>query len=179
MSETLFPQRQRCKKCRKELGAQGAGVFLGLFCTARCASMAEPATDPAQAPTECKTKREGVWVFKRKYRSLGEIPAKIRDDRTVSHYWCTNSCGNLHIGHSRINLDTEQFRMFTDRADLSDFLVKSRGQATHKQVATVAGIRPIRLKELEDPAFPNPDLNALFAVLPLYRSRLGVSLKNR
>lgn len=177
MAETLFPERQRCKKCRKGLGEQGAAVFLGLFCTARCASMAEPATDPAKAPRECKTARDGGWVFKRRYRSESEIPNKLRNDPSVDHYWCTNSCGNLHIGHSRIDLKREQFRMLGDRGALADFLVKSRGEASHKQVATVAGIRPIRLKELEDAGFPSPDMNALFAVLPLYQARLGVSLK--
>lgn len=179
MAETLFPTRQRCKKCSKGLGANNAPVFLGLFCTPRCAGMAPPATHPEMAPRECKTQRDGgKWEFKRRYRSVQEMPAKLRDDPTVSHYVCTNSCGHYHIGHSRINLAREQFRMFAGTKDLAEFLVKSRGKATRKQVAEVAGIRPIRLKELEEyTPGDRIDLEALFSVMSLYQARFGAGLK--
>jgi hypothetical protein len=40
--------------------------------------------------------------------------------------------------------------MFEDLdEDLPDLLVKLRGKASHKQVAEVAGVRPIRIRELE------------------------------
>jgi hypothetical protein len=177
-AEKLFPERQRCKACSKGLGAHGAAVYLGLFCTPRCAGLAPLHSDVARAPRECKTERGGVWEFKRRYRSDVEIPAKIRSDPSTSWYWCTNHCGSLHIGHSRIDLTREQFRMLKDPADLADFLVKMRGGATRKQVAEVAGIRPIRLKELEEPGTAERvDLGALFAVLETYRTRPGVALR--
>lgn len=176
MAEKLFPERQRCKGCSKSLGASGAPVLLGLFCTPRCAKMAEPPTDPAKAPRECKTERNGKWEFKRRYRSESELPGKLRDDRNTTIYSC-QSCGHYHLGHSRINLANETSSVLGDRAGLAQFLVKSRGHATHKQVAQVAGIRPIRLKELEDPEFATPDLNALFAVIPLYQIKLAVVMK--
>lgn len=172
-AEKLFPERQRCKSCGKGLSA---AVYLGLFCTPRCAGMAVPQTDPVKAPRECKTERGGQWEFKRRYRSVGEIPARIREDASVDHYWCTN-CGSLHIGHSRIRTDTEQFRMLQNPKDLGDLLVKLRGAATHKQVAEVAGIRPIRIRELEEGKAHPEALVTLFAVMSAYRSRVGVALR--
>jgi hypothetical protein len=174
--ETLFPERQRCKGCAKAIGAKGAAVFLGLYCSPRCAGLAELITDVAHAPRECKTERDGAWQWKRRYRSEGEIPTPIRSETSSSWYWC-NHCGSLHIGHSRIDLSREQFRMLQNPKDLADLLVKLRGGATRKQVAEVAGIRPIRLKELEEPGTADRvDLGALFAVLGTYRTRPGVAL---
>lgn len=70
--------------------------------------------------------------------------------------------------------------MLGDDADLADLLVKLRGGATRKQVAEVAGIRPIRLKELEEPGTADRvDLRVLFAVLRVYGTRAGVALKKR
>jgi hypothetical protein len=177
MAESLFPDRQRCRKCSKGLGATGAPVFNGLFCSARCAGLAELHTDPEQAPRQCKTLRGGRWEFKVRYRSVGEIPAPVRDDPSANWYWCGH-CGALHIGHSRIDLAQEQFRMLASAEDLADLLVKLRGHATRKQVAEVAGIRPIRLKELEEPGTAERvDLGALFKVLGTYRTRAGVALR--
>lgn len=179
-AEKLFPERQRCKKCSKGLGTDGAPVYLGLYCAPRCAGLAPLHSDAARAPRECRTERGGVWAFKRRYRSDVEIPEKIRADPSSSWYWCTNHCGSLHIGHSRIDLTREEFRMLGDDADLADLLVKLRGGATRKQVAEVAGIRPIRLKELEEPGTADRvDLRVLFAVLRVYGTRAGVALKKR
>jgi phage FluMu protein Com len=174
MAETHFPIRQRCKKCGKGFGnGASAQVYFGLFCTPRCAGIATPPTRAEDAPRECKTQRDGTaWVFKRRYRSVSEIPSKLRDDPTVSHYSC-QSCGGWHIGHSRIDLTREQHRVLVDRKEVADLLVKARGHATHRQVAEVAKVRPIRIKELEDPAFADPSLAALFAVLAVYRLKLA------
>lgn len=178
-AETLFPERQRCKKCSKGLVAGGGPVFLGLFCSPRCAGLAELHTEPSRAPRECRTERDGRWEFKRRYRSESEIPDRLRSDPSTSWYWCTGHCGSLHIGHSRIDLTKEAFRMIQDPADLADLLIKLRGKATRKQVAEVAGIRPIRLKELEEPGTAERvDLGALFKVLSAYRTRAGVALRN-
>ncbi|MCY1718483.1 helix-turn-helix transcriptional regulator [Microbacterium sp. SL62] len=176
-SETLFPTRQRCKACQKALGGGGAEVLLGLYCSARCAGMAAPVTDPTAAPRECKTQRDGQWVFKRRYRSISEIPERIREDASTDHYWCRNHCGALHIGHSRINPGTEQFRMLQNPADLADLLVKLRGHATRKQVAEVAGVRPIRLKELEEGIGHPESMATLFKVLAALCVRAGVALR--
>lgn len=174
MAETLFPTRQRCKECGKKLERL---VVMGLYDSYRCARMASPAKTTDVAPRECKTEREGKWEWKRRYRSEAEIPVKLREDPSSNWYWCTTSCGNLHIGHSRIKLDTEAQRVLMRRSDLADVLVKARGRATHAQVAKVAGIRAIRLKELEDPKSATVDLDALFKVIGVYRLKLSVVFK--
>jgi len=171
LSDTLFPKRQRCKECGKKLEQI---VVLGLYDSYKCASMAAPAKTPEEAPRECKTERDGKWVFKRRYRSESEIPTKLREDPSSNWYWCTTSCGNLHIGHSRINLDVESARVVRSRSELVDVLVKARGKADIKLVAKAAGVLPIRLKELEDPKSDRVDLNALFKVLAIYKLKLSV-----
>lgn len=176
MAEKLFPMRQRCKACGKGLGLRTEDpVYNGLYCTPVCAGIAALSSHAAHAPRECRTQREGHWVFKRKYRSEQEIPDKIRQDPSTNWYWCSH-CHHLHIGHTRLGT-AETFRMFVDPwTDLPDVLVKLRGRATRKQVAEVAGVRPIRLKELEEGTNHAEGLVTLVKVLGAYRVRLGVSL---
>lgn len=176
MADTLFPQRQRCKTCRGNLGKRVTDpVLLGLYCSPRCAGMANPATDPGQAPRECVTMRDGRWQWKRRYRSESEIPDKIRQDPSTNWYWCGH-CGAGHIGHSRIG-EAEQFRMLEDWDDLGDFLTKRRGSATRGDVAKAAGVRPIRLRELEEGIRHEENLVTLLKVLPVLRTRFGVSMQ--
>lgn len=176
MTQVLFPTRQRCLACRGSLGKTVHDPVLdGLYCSPRCAGVAQPTSDVTAAPRECKTLREGVWHFKRKYRSESEIPDKIRQDASTSWYGCSH-CHHLHIGHSRMGTP-EQLRVLHDLSvDLADVLVKLRGQATHKQVAAAAGVRPIRIKELEQGIKHADGLATLAAVLKVYRVRLGVQL---
>ncbi|MFF4410709.1 hypothetical protein [Streptomyces sp. NPDC001404] len=178
--EKLFPARQRCKTCGKGLGLSAQDpVYLGLYRTPRCAGMAAPALRPEDAPRGCRTQRDGTWVFKRRYRSEQEIPAKLRDDASMSWYWCEESCGTIHVGHTRMG-KREKFQMFEDlAADLPDLLTKLRGQATRKQVAEVAGVRPVRLKELEEDLKHPEGLETLGKVLGVYRVRLGVAMPTR
>lgn len=183
--ETLFPVRQRCKTCGKALGTRGAHVIMGLYDSYRCAKMATPPRDAADLPRECKTQRDGTWVPKRRYRSEGEIPEVIRSDPSTNWYWCSTSCGALHVGHSRLG-ESETFRGLKDRAALADWLVKLRGQAKHSEVAKAAQARgaskrvlAIRIKEWEDPGFDSPSTETLFAILPLYQAGLGGSMRGR
>lgn len=174
MSEMLFPERQRCRKCARKLGVNGAGVLLGLYCSPSCAQMAEPPHSPDDAPRECRTQHDGDqhWVFKRRYRSVSEIPERLRDDPTSAWYWC-QSCGHLHIGHSRVDQKTEQFRV-VDRAELADVLVKTRRHATIKDVAQALGVRPIRIREWEDPGFDTPSQAVLAKLLRVYGLKISV-----
>lgn len=177
MTETMFPQRQRCKTCRGSLGKTASDVvLLGLYCSPKCAGRAQPATNPNTAPRECVTQRDGRWTWKRRYRSESEIPDKICEDPSTNHYWCSH-CSMLHIGHTRIG-EAEKFRMLGSPADLADFLVKRRGKASHTQVAKAAGVQPIRLKELENPKKgQRVDPFVLFAVLDTLSARPGVAIK--
>lgn len=175
-TKLVYPQRRRCASCRGGLGVHVTDPVLdGLYCSARCASVPAPADRPDEAPRECKTQRDGTWVFKRRYRCEQEIPDRIRDDPSTNWYRCSH-CRHLHIGHSRIG-EAEQLRVLQDPQALADFLVKRRGAATRKQVAAAAGIRPIRLKELEEPVKDQRvDLEALFAVLAVLQARAAVTI---
>lgn len=76
--------------------------------------------------------------------------------------------------------ESESFRKFEDLGrDLTDLLIKLRGQATHKQVAAVAGVRPIRIKELETGIKHEDGLETLGKILKVYQARLGVSMRGR
>lgn len=175
MSEVLFPTRHRCRTCRGSLGKAGAAVLDGQYCSPKCACVAPPAAQADSAPRECRTQRDGSWMFKRRYRSVEEIPDKLRSDPSSSWYRCSH-CRHLHIGHSRIGTP-ERFRMLMDpAADLPDLLVKLRGAASYRQVAAVAGVRPIRIKELEVGIKHADGLATLHKVLGAYGVRLGVEL---
>ncbi|WP_181273536.1 hypothetical protein [Brevibacterium oceani] len=179
MAETLFPQRQRCKACRGSLGRTvNDPVLLGLYCSAKCAGMAEPAVLPDDAPRGCRTQREGRWAWKKRYRSVQEIPAKLREDPSTSWYVCEEHCGHWHLGHSRMGT-AESYRGLKLGSDLRDVLVKRRGKATRSDVARVAGIRPIRLKELEEGTGHEENLVTLFKVAPVLGLELGVAIKQR
>ena len=78
-TKLVYPQRRRC---------------------ASCAGVPAPADRPDEAPRECKTQRDGTWVFKRRYRCEQEIPDRIRDDPSTNWYRCSH-CRHLHIGHDR------------------------------------------------------------------------------
>lgn len=171
-SEVLFPARQRCRTCGKALGRDGAPVLKGLYDTPRCAGMAEPVKDLARAPRECRTQRDGSWEWKRRYRSVEEIPRPIREDATANWYECGH-CGHLHVGHSRIDLATEKFRVLAGRAELADLLVKSRGRATVADVAKVLKVPQVRIKEWEDPSSKCPDVDVLFKLLAVYRLKVA------
>lgn len=177
MSALLYPKRRRCLQCSKALGATWQDpVFDGLYCSSACAQVPALAATAEQAPRECKTQRDGQWTFKRRYRCTEEIPDKLVKDPSTSFYRC-NHCRHLHIGHSRVAAP-EALRVVHDEQALADFLVKARGQATRKQVAAAAGIRPIRLKELEEPVKDQRvDLTALFAVLKVLRVDLATALR--
>lgn len=177
MAETLFPQRQRCKACRKALGQDRSDpVFHGLFCSTRCAGMAPLPKGPGQAPRECVTQRDGRWTWKRRHRCEEEVPDKILEDPSTKLYRCS-VCAHLHAGHTRMG-EAEKFRMLTSPADLADLLIKLRGKATVRQVAKAAGVQPIRLKELEEPKKgQRVDLPTLFAVLDVLGARPGVAIR--
>ncbi|PDQ34566.1 MAG: hypothetical protein B5766_10255 [Candidatus Lumbricidophila eiseniae] len=117
MSQKLFPVRERCKICRKQLGAKGAPVLFGLYCSAKCAGIAEPVQSATHAntPRECRILRregsgEGQWVFKHRYRSEAEIDQSLREDPSTSWYWC-NHCGHLHLGRT-YPFDFKQAELF-------------------------------------------------------------------
>lgn len=176
MAETLYPVRQRCKKCGK--GFPERGAILGLYDTYRCAGMAEPFTRPEDAPRPCVTDKGGTLQWKKRLRHLGELPRALKDDPSASTYWCTTSCGFLHIGHSRVEMEVEKTRQVRSLEEVGDALLKHRERLglDRKAVAAKAGVRPIRLKELEE-GNPAASWDALFKVLAHYRIKLALVLR--
>lgn len=171
MADTLFPTRQRCIKCRKAFGAH---VLSGKFCSYKCAGHPEPTKNIADAPRECAYPRGEELVWKRRYRIPAEVPDTVanRPDATVYH--CSN-CLYWHSGTAvaRTVKESKEVRTF---AELADTLVKARGKNTRTTVAKAAGIRPIRLKEIEEGA-ASIDPAALFAVLGLYRISISMGFR--
>ncbi|MFZ2242791.1 MAG: hypothetical protein WAV90_25105 [Gordonia amarae] len=171
MADTLFPQRQRCKACRGKLDDK---VLSGLYCSYRCAGHPLPTTDAAKAPRECAYVRDGRTVFKRRYRCEGEIPGTVTSRPDVSVYRCAH-CLYLHTG-TAVARNLKASKAVGSVAELAELLTKARGQATRSVVAKAAGIRPIRVKELEEGAERvNP--TALFALLRLYRISLSAGFR--
>lgn len=180
--ETLFPQRVKCKNCRKALGAAyDDEVLFGLYCSTKCASLPPAPKVASKAPRSCVTWRKGHWQWKKSYRCESEIPQKLREDPSTRWYWC--EWGHLHIGHTRMG-ESESLRMFASMDDIGDMLTKLRGQASIKDVAAAAKVRPIRLRELEEgirhPPSVNQDrLDTLMKVLPVLQSRLGATIRDQ
>lgn len=171
MSETTFPERQRCKTCR---GGFKTHVLDGLYCSYKCAKHPEPTKDPKQAPRECAYQRDGQFVFKRKFRCEQEIPDTIMSKPDVSVYRCKH-CLYIHTG-TAVARTVKESKSVGSWDELSEVLVKARGKADRKTVAKVAGILPIRLKELEEGA-AKVDPEALFKVLRLYKLSLSVGFR--
>lgn len=171
MAETLFPKRQRCKACR---GAFTGHVLNGLYCSYKCANHPEPTKDASKAPRECAYQRDGKFVFKRKFRCEQEIPDTIMSKPDVSVYTCKH-CLYIHTGTAVARTVKEQ-KSIGSMAELSEVFVKMRGKATRTTVGNVAGVRPIRIKEIEEGA-DRIDPEALFALLKLYRISLSVGFR--
>jgi hypothetical protein len=171
MAENLFPSRQRCKTCGKGFKTH---VLSGLYCSYKCANHPVPTTDPSKAPRECAYQRDGKFVFKRKFRCEQEIPDTIMSKPDVSVYRCKH-CLYIHTGTAVARSVKEQ-KSIGSMAELSEVLVKMRGKATRTTVGKVAGVRPIRIKEIEEGA-DRIDPEALFALLKLYRINLSVGFR--
>lgn len=100
MSITLYPDRQRCRKCRRFFGA---AVIRGQWCSYHCAGMDVPSDDPADWPREHykRTRISQPPVPKSSFNSEAEARARIpRGDASLTLYVC-KYCGTWHMGHKR------------------------------------------------------------------------------
>lgn len=171
MAETTFPERQRCKTCR---GAFKTHVLDGLYCSYRCGKHPEPVKDPKQAPRECAYQRDGQFVFKRKFRCEQEIPDTILSKPDVSVYTCKH-CLYLHTG-TAVARTVKATKAVGSWNELAEVLLKARGKTDRKTVAKVAGVLPIRIKELEE-GTARVDPDALFKLLRVYQLSLAVNFR--
>lgn len=106
MSELVWPERQRCRACRKYFGFI---VLRRLYCSYECAGLPEP--DPDARPRQCFSKVPWIGLQpKRAFFSLEAARANhaAQKDQTLNAYECSN-CLMYHLGHEYIEMSTEDF----------------------------------------------------------------------
>lgn len=160
----IYPQRTRCKECRKKLETT---VLKGVYCSYRCAGKPAISTKVADAPRSCKREVKGVWEFKKRYRHVGEVPLNLQEDPATNIYECPH-CLFLHVGHSRVpEMHQEKLRRTVyDMKTLGSVIQRRREQLDwdKKRLAADLKVRPIRITEIEagDPA---SDVVVMFKLL--------------
>lgn len=176
MPEKVFPERLRCKTCRKQLDKV---VLDGVFCSYRCAKLPTPSNKVADAPRHCKRQVNNVWGWKTRYRSEGEVPQKLRNDPGTNIYRC-DSCHFLHVGHSRVQPDDVEKlrRVVGDAVTLGSVVQRVREQKNidKKDLAKVLKVPAIRLTEIEN---GDSKMNVLILFAVLNKLRITVELIER
>lgn len=170
MSERLYPDRQRCKKCSKGLQET---VIDGLYCSYICGKLPQPFKNIDQAPRQCKMERDNKWLWKQKYRSETEVPIRFKDDPSTNIYRCSH-CRFMHIGHSRA-IGNEKARLIANSETLGSFLLRVREtrNENRKDVAAKIKTRPIRLKEIEENS-ETIDTKVLFSLIKYYKMKMNI-----
>lgn len=173
-TEKMFPERQRCRTCGKKLGAL---VVEGLYCCYKCGGFPEPYGDNEidLAPRQCKTMRNNKWEWKKRWRCESEVPQRIANDPATNIYRCSH-CRCLHVGHDRAQ-GHETARIIRDSETLGSVLQRARTSLgkTRKDVAVSIGVRPIRIKEIEEDS-PKIETATLFKLLDFYHMKMNVLL---
>lgn len=173
-----YPQRTRCATCRKKLGEL---VLMKKYCSYKCAAVPEPPADLMKTSRGHRRQVDGEWKAKRAYRCEEEVTDPRAKDASVEFYLCETTtgpnggagCYMFHTGHSRPKSkgSGEKSRIVHDMAELGSVCERMRGGRTRAQIANKAGVRPIRVKEIEAGA-PKPE--ALFPVLTALGLRMVV-----
>lgn len=170
MAKLLFPERTRCAECRKKLEEV---VLDGLYCSYKCAKLPTPTSDMEKVPRHCKRQVSGVWGSKTKYRWEGEVPQRLRDDPATNVYRC-DYCHFLHVGHSRLQPETEKLRRLVhDPQTLGSVVQRAREarKIEKKDLAKSLKIPAIRITEIER-GDQKIDVSALFKVLHALRIKV-------
>lgn len=173
MPEKIFPERLRCKTCRKGLDKV---VLDGLYCSYRCANLPVPSSKVTDAPRNCKREVNGSWGWKTRYRYEGEVPVKLQNDPGTNIYRC-DFCHFLHVGHSRVQPEDKEKlrRTVSDPVTLGSVIKRAREQKNFdkKVLAKIMKVPAIRITEIEE-GNPKADTAILFALL--YKLRITVEL---
>jgi len=176
MSETFFPDRMRCKNCRKKLEDT---VLNGQFCSYRCVPHPAPKPQVEKAPRHCKREVNGVWNWKTKYRYEGEVPERLRLDPATNIYRC-DYCLFLHVGHSRVKPEDNQKlrRVVHDYETLGSVIQRRREQLNwdKKRLANDLKVPIIRITEIEN---GNPAMSVAVLFKVLSRLKLTVEIIER
>lgn len=94
--ELLYPQRQRCRTCRRCFNFV---VILRLYCSRNCAGLPEQPADTDDLPRRCRVWADGVWRPKRVYFTPDEAERGVRVNGNSQYYLCDppDGCGMYHV----------------------------------------------------------------------------------
>ena len=95
MRELVYPERQRCRACRRYFGFE---VILGRFCCLECAGLVRL----EEIPRECRNSPGRGGGLKRAFLDQQEADAYNTDPEQHS-YQC-GYCRNWHLGHEPSDL---------------------------------------------------------------------------
>jgi hypothetical protein len=176
MAETFYPQRQRCKTCRKGFSDT---ILAGLYCSYRCGGFAAPAKTIEEAPRSCKRQVNDSWGYKTRYKSEIEVPEKYRSDPSTNIYLCDN-CKFYHIGHSRpdaTEVPREKLvRYVKDEKELGSVIERymASRKIDKKVLAKKLKIPAIRITEIHNGS-ANVKASTLFTVMNELRLRIEIT----
>lgn len=175
MAEKIYPERQRCKTCKKGFKEL---VLEGLYCSYRCGRFANPSASIDLAPRSCKRQVNGTWGYKTRYKSQQEVPEKFKNDPSTNIYICEN-CHMYHIGHSRIPSPQEEERLVryvNSYKEIGSVIQRYRESKNidKKLLAKKIGIPIIRITEVENSS-PKVTAQMLFIVLDALKLRIEIS----
>lgn len=173
MPTSLYPNRQRCKKCRKSFTDI---VVAGEYCSYRCGGFPSPAKTIAEAPRGCKREVNGSWGYKTRFKAPSEVPPKYQSDPSTNIYLCDN-CRHYHIGHSRPEEAPEKLKRYVSSyEELSSVISRMLTQQNidKKQLAKSLKVPTIRITEILE-ASPKVSPVLLFKVISALRLRVDIS----
>lgn len=93
----LYPQRKRCRKCRKFL----CFVVVDLvFCSYICADVEPPSDNPTDWPRKHWRRGDGGQRVEKKYFSYpGEASANDHVTKKIMNVYYCDYCHTFHLGH--------------------------------------------------------------------------------
>ena len=175
MKETLFPQRQRCKTCRKSFTDI---VLAGVYCSYKCGKFSAPAKTIDDAPRSCKREVNNSWGYKTRFKAPSEVPPKYQNDPSTNIYLCDN-CRTYHIGHSRV--DTTE----VPREKLTRYVssLEELGSVIERYLLTRKIDKKILAKKMKVPAVRitevingSPKVSAIFLLTLLNELKIRVEI---
>lgn len=177
MADKLYPERTKCKKCRKTLNQT---VIDGMYDSYSCAGIPTPSSNVEEAPRHCKRMIDNRWGWKTKYRSTQEVPEHLRTDPATNIYTC-DYCHFFHVGHSKIQSYAPEKlnRSVYDIKTLGSVLQRRREQRKFdkKFIASKLKVPVIRITEIEEGS-SNADIRVLFALIHYLHLNIQITEKS-
>lgn len=91
----LYPERQRCRTCRRYFAFT---VILRAYCSEECAGLPERPLNVEELPRQCRVRRGGIWEKKAVWLSPSEAEEAARKQ---GKYWYSCDppigCGRYHL----------------------------------------------------------------------------------